>query len=277
MSGIRLTLLALFVVTGSLIGWPLGTHAAAVPARGQIDSRIRTVDYDPDQVYGLRGYVGYQIHLQFAEGEEFVNLGTGDSGGIEVGAEKNHLFIKPKQEQVGTNLTVLTNRRFYHFDYTVLRQLPDPDREEVIYSVRFTYPQQEADLNSTDQQERKTEERLRKTASERPRNLAYWYCGSPAIRPVSAFDDGVQTRLKFGGRSEQPAIFVKNDDQSESLINFNIEQDEVVIHRVARQFVVRRGKLVGCIVNKAFDGGGQRLGSGTVAPDVERHTQGVSP
>lgn len=276
MSSLRLTLLALVVTTWPPIGWSLGANAAVVPPRGQLDSRIRTVVYDPDQVYRLRGYVGYQIHLQFAEGEEFVNLGTGDSGGFDVGAEKNHIFIKPKQEQVGTNLTVLTNRRYYHFDYTVLRQLPDPEKEEVIYSVRFTYPQQETEINSRDLQQKQTEERLRKAATERPRNLAYWYCGSRAIRPVSASDDGVQTRLKFGGRSDQPAIFVKNDDQSESLINFNIEQDEVVIHRVARQFVVRRGKLVGCIVNKAFDGGGQRLDSGTVAPDVERRTQGVN-
>lgn len=276
MSSLRLTLLALVVTTWPPIGWSLGALAAVVPARGQLDSRIRTVVYDPGQVYRLRGYVGYQIHLQFAEGEEFVNLGTGDSGGFDVGAEKNHLFIKPKQQQVGTNLTVLTNRRYYHFDYIVLRQLPDPDKEEVIYSVRFTYPPQETEINSRDLQQKQTEERLRKAATERPRNLAYWYCGSPAIRPVSASDDGVQTRLKFGGRSDQPAIFVKNDDQSESLINFNIEQDEVVIHRVARQFVVRRGKLVGCIVNKAFDGGGQRLDSGTVAPDVERRTQGVN-
>ena len=91
---------------------------------------------------------------------------------------------------------------------------------------------------------------------------------------MSAFDDGVKTRIKFGARSELPAIFVKNDDKSESLINFNIERDEVVIHRVAKQFIVRRGQLVGCIVNKAFDGGGLRLESGTVSPEVQRQTRG---
>ena len=67
---------------------------------------------------------------------------------------------------------------------------------------------------------------------------------------------------------------MKNDDKSESLINFNIERDEVVIHRVAKQFIVRRGQLVGCIVNKAFDGGGLRLESGTVSPEVQRQTRG---
>ena len=248
--------------------------AETTPPRGHVDSRVRTVAYDPDEVYKLRGYVGYQIDLQFAEGEEFINMGAGDSGGLDVGAERNHLFIKPKQEKVGTNLTVLTNRRHYHFDYTVLRKTPEPQAEEVIYSLRFVYPQDEADRTANERERLRTDERLRMAASERRKNLAYWYCGSPAIRPDSAFDDGVQTRIKFGARSELPAIFVKNDDRSESLINFNVDHDEVVIHRVARRFVVRRGQLVGCIVNQAFDGGGLRLKTGTVSPEVQRQTRG---
>jgi len=39
----------------------------------------------------------------------------------------------------------------------------------------------------------------------------------------------------------------------------------------------RRGKLAGCIVNQGYVGGGVRLESGTVTPDVERRVQGVVP
>ncbi len=273
---VRALVCAMSLFAGNALVTELATESRAerVPAQGQVDSRVRIVAYDPDEVYKLRGYVGYQIHLQFAEGEEFVSLGAGDIGGVDVGAQKNNLFIKPKQERVGTNLTVLTNLRHYHFDYTALHKVPDPQVEDVIYSLRFTYPQEEAKLAAIELEKSSTEERLRKADAERPKNAAYWYCGSPAIRPVSAFDDGVKTRIKFGARSELPAIFVKNDDKSESLINFNIERDEVVIHRVAKQFIVRRGQLVGCIVNKAFDGGGLRLESGTVSPEVQRQTRG---
>jgi type IV secretion system protein VirB9 len=49
------------------------------------------------------------------------------------------------------------------------------------------------------------------------------------------------------------------------------------VHRVAKQFVLRRGKLTGCIVNQGFIGGGARLDSGTVAPGVERRVQGGVP
>jgi len=39
------------------------------------------------------------------------------------------------------------------------------------------------------------------------------------------------------------------------LVNFTVDNDEAVIHRVARSFVLRRGKLVACIQNRSFDGG----------------------
>ena len=87
----------------------------------------------------------------------------------------------------------------------------------------------------------------------------------------------MQTRLRFGPRRELPAIFVRNDDGSESLVNFTIEQGDVIVHRVGRQFIVRRGRLTGCIVNEDFTGAGERLESGTVTPAVERVTRGVRP
>jgi type IV secretion system protein VirB9 len=97
------------------------------------------------------------------------------------------------------------------------------------------------------------------------------------LRPIAASDDGVHTRLKFPANAELPAIFLSNDDGSESLLNFNIEAGDVIVHRVARRFILRRGTLTGCVVNQSFVGGGTRLGSGTVAPEVERRVQGGVP
>ena len=53
--------------------------------------RVRVVAYDPEQVIKLHGFVGYQIHFQFAEGETFVNLAAGDNKALDVGYEANHL------------------------------------------------------------------------------------------------------------------------------------------------------------------------------------------
>ena len=87
---------------------------------------MRTAAYDGDQVYRLRGFVGYQIDLEFEAGETFVGLGAGDIEGLSYFGQDNHLFLKPKAAKVATNLTVLTNRRRYQIDYTAVPQRPAP-------------------------------------------------------------------------------------------------------------------------------------------------------
>ncbi|SDZ70567.1 type IV secretion system protein VirB9 [Variovorax sp. YR266] len=265
------------LAAGLMLAAP-SAHTATVPPIGKIDARVRVVAYNPDDVVSLHGYVGYQIHLQFAEGEEFVNLGSGDNGAFDVGAERNHFFIKPREARASTNLTVLTNRRAYHFDYVVSATAPaGMAARRMVYSLRFTYPEDEARATAADRDRRQTEAHMKEWAASRPRNADYWFCGSESLKPVSAYDDGVQTRLRFQSRSEFPAMFVQNDDGSESLLNFNVEEDEVVVHRVARRLVLRRGQLVGCVVNQSFFGGGSHVPSSTSVPGVQRITTGDGP
>ena len=274
MNAARWVMVGMIVLSGVCVN----AVAELVPPKGLTDSRVRVVAYDAEQVLRLRGYVGYQIHFQFAEGEQFVNLAAGDNKALDVGSEANHLVLKPLAEKVATNITIITTRRVYQIDYSATRAVPKPGRDDVIYSVRFIYPQEEAKRAAEDLEQRRTNQKLTAsgTDQDRPRNFNYWGCGASMIRPVSAYDDGVQTRLKFGARSEFPVMYVKNDDESESLLNFTVDQDEVVIHRVARRLVLRRGQLVACIENRSFDGGGARLQSETLLPGVERRTKGVT-
>ena len=48
-------------------------HALAevVPAKGKVDPRVRSAPYSGNEVYRIRGYVGYQIDLEFETGESF--------------------------------------------------------------------------------------------------------------------------------------------------------------------------------------------------------------
>jgi len=246
----------------------------AAPAKGseQVDARIRLLIYAADEVYRLKGYVGYQIDLEFENGESFVGLGTGDLDSLTFASQDNHLFLKPRAGGADTNLTVLTTRRTYHFDYSTSERRPDPAFGDVIYVLRFIYPQQNGGRAAT-----AVEHELATAPEARIHNLSYDYRGSPQLKPVSAWDDGIQTRLRFDPHEELPAIFVRNDDGSESLLNFTVGVGDLIVHRVARQFMVRRGALHGCIFNQSFSGSGQRLDSGTIAPSVERATRPLPP
>jgi len=258
-----------FLLAVCCLALPLA-DAQPLQAASRPDPRIRVIPYRADTVYRLRGYVGYQIDITFAPGERFVGLGVGDAKGLAYAADDNHLFLKPRALRVATNLTVLTNRRTYLFDYQATPQPPDPDGADVTYALRFEYPAVGVGRVSPKQ---RVEQELAAARRARPRNYDYWYCGDPSLKPAAAWDDGVQTTLVFGARTELPAVFASNEDGSESLVNFDVQAGRIVVQRVSRRLIVRRGKLVGCIVDRAFSGGGERLGSGTLAPQVRRVTR----
>jgi type IV secretion system protein VirB9 len=264
---------ALLLVTLAIV---LTASAEKLPLSGTVDPRIRTALYSPDEVYRLYGYVGFHLDLEFEADETFQSLSGGDLEGLTYGARGNVLTLKPKVPDTEMNLAVTTSKRRYYFEYSVSAQKPDLDAAPVMYAVRFSYPP--AHLSSdvlTDEQRVQLE--LARARQARARNTDYWFCGDKAVKPIGASDDGIQTRLTFAARSELPALFVRNEDGSESLLNFSIDQGDVLVHRVAARFIVRRGRLTGCIVNKGFAGSGDRLESGTVAPDVTRERKDVHP
>jgi len=259
----RLTMLVV------LMGISIDTAAETFPEPGLLDSRIRVAAYSADQVYVLKGFVGYQTDLQFEAGETFVGLGAGDIDGLSFVAQDNHLFLKPKAAKVGTNLTILTSRHTYQLDYSVSAAHPDPS-ETVTYVLRFSYPPSPKEAAEVSAHALAAE-------SHRPKNIDYWYCGDSSLKPTAASDDGVHTRLTFAAKAEQPAIFILNEDGSESLLNFSMDEGDVILHRVARRLILRRGHLAGCVVNKGYTGSGERLKSHTVTEDVERTTRGEHP
>lgn len=244
--------------------------------RGSADSRIRTVLYSPDEVVRLYGFVGFHLDLEFAADESFSGLSAGDPEALTYSAHENVLTLRPKALSSQMNLTVSTSKHRYYFEYTVASHPSGRFADEVMYAVRFMYPASPNPKDSLTPEQRVSRD-LALAQRTKPRNIDYWFCGDRVLKPVAASDDGVHTRLTFAAKAELPAIFVNNDDGSESLLNFNMDEGDVVIHRVASRFVLRRGKLTGCIVNKHFAGGGERLESGTIAPQVTRERKESTP
>jgi type IV secretion system protein VirB9 len=254
----------------------LELRAETLPPIGSTDPRIRTVLYSADEVYRLYGYVGFHVDLEFEADETFENLSGGDLEGLTYSAHGNVLTLKPKVAYTEMNLAVTTSKRRYYFQYSASSRRPANSMDPVMYAVRFSYPKLAVSGDGLTDEER-LERELKKSREERPRNTDYWFCGDKSVKPIAAFDDGVQTRLAFAARAELPALFVRNDDGTESLLNFSIDQGDVLIHRVAGKFIVRRGRLTGCIVNQGFKGGGDRLESGTVTPEVTRERKDKHP
>ena len=242
--------------------------AEVIPGPGERDSRVRAALYSADEVYRITGVVGYELHIEFQPGESFVGLAAGDLDGLGYSTVGSNLFLKPKAAAVGTNLTIVTSRRIYHFDYTA--SLRPANAGDVTYSLRFSYPPDPSvprvDAVAAGLQ----------APTSGARNERYAYCGSATLRPVTAYDDGVQTHLQFLSNAEWPAVFAQNDDGGESLVNFTVRGDTLVVHRIVRRLILRRGKQVGCVVNQAYTGAAERSLSGTTSEGVRREIRGAT-
>ena len=246
--------------------------AAIVPAPGRVDARVREVTYREGEVVSLTGYVGYHIHLELEAGERLVALGAGDAGAVDIAAEGRHVMLKPRAQQVATNLTLVSSRRVYHFEYRTYEA--QPPAGTAIFALRFRYP--EAPIEGAPAATLPFSSVSVPVAAApavdvaRPVNTEYWYCGSPWLRPTAVSDDGVQTRITFDARGEWPAIFARSPDGTESLTNFHAEGTTAVVHRVAPGFVLRRGSLVGCVENRGYAGSGRWVDSATVDTSAVR-------
>lgn len=103
------------------------------------DSRIRTYVYSPNEVYNLLILYGYQSSIEFANNEEVKTISLGDSFAWRVSPVSNRIFIRPLEEGVHTNLTVLTNKRSYQFDL-FSKKITKELEKDLVYVMRFFYP-----------------------------------------------------------------------------------------------------------------------------------------
>lgn len=246
---------------------PLPVIALQVPQSLPSDARIKVVTYDPNNVVKIVGHFGYQTFIVLGQGEEIMDLGGGDSEAWDIGVATNgnSIFIKPKAPDPATNLTVVTNKRHYNFDLVAYPR----NSKNKYYMVRFRYPDEEAKARAANGNKARTEALL-DTATGTQRHMNYWVQGADSLTPNAAWDDGTFTYLRFAANREFPAVFFAAEDGEESLVNTHVEGDTLVVERMAKKLVLRKGNLVACIFNESYDPNGVALPTGTVSPAVQR-------
>src|SRR3546814_10695187 len=102
--------------------------------------------------------------------------------------------------------------------------------------------------------------------------MNYKVQGSNDLQPSEVSDNGQFTVLRFPANREVPAIYLVRPDGSETLVPFDVRDEFVVVHLVARQLRLRRGGEVLCIYNQAPEPYGVDHGTNTGSPRSEEHT-----
>ena len=218
---------------------------------GPQDPRIRTVVYSPRDVVKIEATYGYHTVVELAESEVISSLVIGDSVAwiAQQSESGNRIFLKPKEANAATNLTVITNLRTYSFALQAKRSKAS---SQMTWRLRFEYPE-----DGTLEQERLALRRASFVNPDTPGSPALWnfeysYGGSESLRPAQLFDDGEFTYFRFEKGAELPAIFAVDEEKNESLVNSRISGEYLVVHRVGKQFSLRSGKVLTCIFNESF-------------------------
>jgi type IV secretion system protein VirB9 len=271
MISIRQSLIAVIASLSLVSGF-----VSAAPVKFQ---RIMVLDYDEDAqdksipILTKRGFV---TQIDFGKGEAIESLGassqaaalTGDADGwIVVGRKGDrHLYLKPKSEAYPSNLLVVTNRYNYAFE---LRILPDESRSDGVWRLSFRYPNE--GLSNAEVRANQVAYALGSPTEKR--NLKYrieLIRGNGDILPKKAWDDGRFTYIAMGNNRDIPAAFKIDGNDGESTVNMHTEGQLLVIHEVARRFLLRLDKQEVGLWNEAFDPEGMANTTGTASSEVVR-------
>ncbi|MBY5555807.1 P-type conjugative transfer protein VirB9 (plasmid) [Rhizobium leguminosarum] len=261
----------------------LSTTALAldIPRGASQDSRIRFVDYQPYNITKIVGTLRSSVQVEFAADEEIAHVALGNSVAWEVAPAGNILFLKPRENQPVTNISVVTTRRdgstrSYQMELTVRDGTVEAGQNTYFY-VKYRYPADEAERRRLDAAARaqaaqagEADKVLALHEAYGPRNWRYSAQGSAALEPQAVYDNGKVTTFAFADNQEMPAIYMENSDGSESLVPKSVENNLVMVHAISRKFILRRGGDVLCVFNEAYDRIGINPDTNTTSPSVER-------
>ncbi|KSV67495.1 type IV secretion protein VirB9 [Sinorhizobium sp. Sb3] len=271
----------IFIATFLLTTFASTALALEIPRGASQDSRVRFVDYQPYNITRIIGSLRSSVQVEFAADEEIAHVALGNSVAWEVAPAGNILFLKPRENQPVTNLSVVTTRRdgstrSYQMELTVRDGAVEVGQNTYFY-VKYRYPadeverqRQAAAARAIASQAKEADKVLAIHEAYGPRNWRYSAQGSQALEPDSVYDNGKVTTFAFVGNQEMPAIYIENSDGSESLVPKSVDGNLVLAHAIGRKFILRRGRDVLCVFNEAYDRAGINPDTNTTSPSVER-------
>jgi type IV secretion system protein VirB9 len=248
-----------------LVFVPLTANSAQQPRFLGTEKKFRSYVYNPNDVYLYIGHYTYQGFIEFEGGETISTISMGNPSLWIFEHLGNRLFLKPVGEDNSeTNMTVITNKRIYHFEL-IAKEAKGINDKDLIFVAKFVYP---------DEKDKNIVEFAKSDKSDEPDlhdlsiyNFGYQYTGEPAIAPLKVFDNGEFTYFQFPKKNaEIPAIFTVDGAGFESLVNFRSAGEYIIVERVAPQFTLRSGPDIVCIYNSTMYTNGKPISSTRLNP-----------
>ena len=229
-----------------------GTPAmASMPVASQpivTDSRIKTFVYNENDVYNILTHYGYQSNIELGPKERIVTISLGDRVAWQIVPAGNRIFIRALEEKAHTNMTIVTNKRAYQFDLRASGKVPLHPSEELVYVVRFFYPDASGAVSvpavpkpvatpAPVAAAPVSSQALIDATSDKVYNYRYTYSGDDRVAPLRIYDDGSSTYFKMPQGAANVAIAVVGmNGQPRQAASYAGAAGVQVVPETARQF-----------------------------------------
>ena len=228
----------------------MATLAASGATYAQV---ITEYPYEPNRVYPVRTGLGITTQIELSPNEKILDYSTGFSSGWELTRRDNVFYIKPKNVDVDTNMTIRTEQHAYMFELKVVatdwRTLDQAKQAGVQYKITFAYPN---DTKFVAEAEAVPELSTRLDPS-RIYNFDYEYSTRSKSRwliPSAIYDDGQFTYIKLSAMKgiptgNFPTVHGRERRRSDDfVVNTTVENDTLVVHGIYPYLVLRHGDNV---------------------------------
>ena len=228
------------------------------------DSRIKTLVFNPNEVFTVTTHYGYQSNIEFGPKEVIDTISLGDRIAWQITPAGRRLFIRAQEENAHTNMTVVTNLRAYQFDLRSSAADAVFGSEELTYVVRFFYPEDAA--AGLTPPPPPTPTAAAQTPAPVPTgsivtaapsavapmfNYRYTYSGSQTAAPVKIFDDGKSTFFKFNGAANPKISVITAKGEILDVATRRTSDGLIAVNVVAPRFSVSQSGQNVTVYNEA--------------------------
>lgn len=220
---------------------------AAQPTAAPKENRIVTYNYSPDIIFRLLTLPEMHTHIQLAEDEGVIETPVvGDSMQWRVSGGPRNLYVKPLRYDLETSLTLVTNKRTYQVQLVSGKSASG----DAYQKVSFLYPDRDLEIKLRKDAEAGAVEAEKVRLADQvvapnidPTTLDFGFDieGNASFKPTAVYTNGKFTFLVMPETQDSPAVFVLDEANNPSLINYQVKGRMVVVERATQRLLLKLG------------------------------------
>lgn len=235
--------LALVVAGGSLNIQAHQPGYVAPTSENLIGSNV-VFDFNENMQYQVRTKIGYLTDIMLRSGETVQGVVAGDTERwkITVATVNNvaHVYIKPLEKNIETNLIVNTNNRSYRFIVS------SGDVFDDVVSFK-NVPASRAEIHAHEARaEKKKETTVAPNIRRANQNYEYRKIKNISSRnlPTVVFDDGLKTYISIpaDNRQELPVVYNSTNKKKMNLVNYRIKDGYMIVDSIMAEITLTFGE-----------------------------------